>query len=330
LANGDSSKEIRETVRFGVPHITWSKNLENSFKLAVDSGWVSVGDNVTRLEEHCRRLFNIEHVVACSSATQGLSIALRAAGWDGLRVGLPSFTWPSTLYAVQTNNCIPVFADINPETWLVDFSTLGGPIDALLPVDIFGNQWLSTAAPNVPIIVDAAHGFGLPNLGKRGLFEIMSLSHTKVPTAGEGGLILTTDANLAEKARTLRHLVSRMPEFNAILALDSMKAYADLVVFRSNVIKQYIEGLEIDFVVQKENGVTNHSVFAIRLPDVSLRNAIFHKLKNNGFESKIYYEPLYRGLFETERLFDEILCLPIYPKIKKHIPTIIQLINESA
>jgi len=220
-----------------------------------------------------------------------------------------------------------VFADIDPRTWLADFSTLSGPVDALLPVDTFGNQWSASAHCQKPGVVDAAHGFGLPEAGKRGILEVNSLSHTKIPTAGEGGLILTDDDVLCGRVRDLRHFAARMPEFSAILAIESARQYVGAAGQRREIVRQYQQELRIEFATQEVPRATTDGVFAVRVSDLALKKRICESLCKDGIELRIYYEPLERGLPETEQLFSEILCLPAYPGVKRHMERIIDLVN---
>lgn len=317
-------------IRFSCPHITWTETSQRAIRQAIDTGWISISDNVKRLEQTCSERFEVEHVIACSSATQGLTIAIKAAGWAGKTVALPAFTWPSTLYALQSNQCQPLFADVCSDSWLMDSDSIRGPVDACVPVDVFGNQWLSPPNAETPAIVDAAHGFGLPELGKRGLLEVVSLSHTKIPTGGEGGLIFTRDHSLAEEATELRRLAARMSEFCAIVALESISQYEEMAARRAEIIDLYDRHLDIPFTRQDSPTANTNSVYAIRIADRSLRDRICASLHDAGIEYKVYYDPLCPGLRQTDLLYSEILCLPVYPSMREHVEFIVGRINECA
>ena len=328
LFSSEKNIDENEVTRFSFPHISWTTEAQEAIATAIKSGWISISANVEELEQVCGELFGVDHVIACSSATQGLSIAVQAANWKGSTVAVPAFTWPSTLYALQTNHCNVVFADLDPDTWLMDPGSMSESVDYYMPVDVFGNQWLADPGDDTPVIMDAAHGFNLPLLGKRGLFEVVSLSHTKIPTAGEGGLILTQDAGLADQARELRRLASRMNEFCAIVALESIRQYEEMVEQRAQIMAWYDSELKIPFIRQKIESATSASVYALRISDRALRRRISIALDVGRVEYKIYYDPLTSGLPHTDCLYSEILCLPVYPKIKKHLPYITSLINR--
>jgi len=312
-------------IRFSYPHVTWEQETEKAVIQLMQSGWVSNSYYVRQLEERIQERFGIKYAIACSNATQGLCIAIRSTGWNNYKVALPAFTWPSTLYALETNNCIPVFGDIHPETWLLDVNSITEEYDAILPVDIFGNQASSIVGRST--IFDAAHGFGLPQLGKRGACEVFSLSHTKIPTGYEGGVILTNDDDIAERAIEYRRLSARMPEFCAVVALKSIDQYQSMHQKRKELIQKYNTELAIEFSTQKILEASSDSLYAIRIHDRSLRAKIIAALERHSIEYKIYYDPLVRNLKETEALYAEILCLPLYPSIDKHISQIIRVIN---
>src|SRR3989339_2229693 len=104
-------------MRFSYPAIDFDNETILHFKEIFNSGWVSNSDNVRKLEKHFCDLFAVKHAIACCNATQGLTIAISAAGWKNLKVAVPAFTWPSTAYAIIHNSCQPVYGDIDPQTW---------------------------------------------------------------------------------------------------------------------------------------------------------------------------------------------------------------------
>ena len=183
---------------YSFPNLNLTVTDYNKIHAAADSGWVSIGINVEKIEEHFKETCNVKHAIACSSATAGLTIAIKAAGWRDKKIGVPAFTWPSTVYAIESSgaNNVPIFKDVYEDSWLMKHDW--GDCEAILAVDTFGSE--VNINSTLPIIYDAAHGYGLPNLGKRGLAEVVSFSFTKIVTAMEGGIILTDDNVLAEKS----------------------------------------------------------------------------------------------------------------------------------
>ena len=124
--------------RFFKPDIRLKRKNLRQFKKIIKSGWVCSGNYVSALEERFASMTGVKFALACSSATQGLIIALRAVGVKDKRVALPAFTWPSTLYAIECAGGIPVMCDIDRKTWQM---VLPEKVDFAVPVDIFGNQY---------------------------------------------------------------------------------------------------------------------------------------------------------------------------------------------
>jgi dTDP-4-amino-4,6-dideoxygalactose transaminase len=320
--------DLHRTYRFSQPVFRLGGSERRALREILRTGWVSNGEHVRRLERHFIERFGVKHAIACANCTQGLVIAVRAAGLAGARVALPAFTWPSTLYALLLNHCTPIFADIDADSWLIDLRSVRRRFDAVVAVDTFGNE--AAVRAHVPVIYDAAHGYGLPRLGRRGIAEVVSLSFTKLPTAGEGGVILTNDTVLAREALELRRLSSRMLELSAVLGLSSIAHYNEYQLQKLQVIERYRKLLRVPFTEQAVPSVTNHSVFAIRFESPRLRDQVHRALSEQGFETKIYYDPLVRTLPNTEHVYRRVLALPAYPQMIGKVRRICGIIDRVA
>jgi dTDP-4-amino-4,6-dideoxygalactose transaminase len=320
-------------IKMGNPDIVWDDDLRRDIEAVIKSGWVSIGEWVEALESHFRELTGCKYAIATNSATTGLIIAIKAANWKNVRVHLPAFTWPSTLYAILCNNNIPSFHDITKRAWLMDFRFDGiyGD-DCIIPVDIFGNQSeVNVDFPKNNRIYDAAHGYGLPNLGKRGIAEVVSLSFTKILTAMEGGIILTDDDGLAETATELRRLSGRMGEINARIAMGSLDRYEETRKYRIDIIGEYKKYLNINYLTQQVPINTTNSVFSILFCETATRNSVMKALAAEGVETKVYYDPLLPGLKNTEYVYNRILSLPTHRGVSSFdVEMICDIINKSA
>lgn len=316
-------------MRFAYPAIDFDNETISQFKEIFKSGWVSNAEHVRELEKHFCKIYGVKHAIACCNATQGLTLAISAAGWKNMKVAVPAFTWPSTIYAIVHNSCEPVYCDVDRESWALDLKSIKKDYDAVVPVDIFGNQ-VNVRDSGRPAIYDAAHAYGLPLLGKRGLAEVVSMSHTKYPTASEGGIILTNDDKLAERATEERRLAARMSEFNAIIGLNSIRKYEYFKKQRRAIIERYLNEIKVPFSTQKITTQTNNSVFAILL-DVKLRDKIADYLREKlDLEVKIYYEPLVSGLPNTDYIYKRILALPTHIRMFEILDDVIAGINRFA
>jgi len=320
----------QELIRFHKPSINFCGDDLDKINEIFVSGWIANGKNVETLENCFKKLFDVKFAIACGNCTQGLVIALRAAGWQHKRIAVPAFTWPSTIFAIESNmGNKPVFCDINPKTWLTDIDHLDpSSYDAILAVDTFGNEFVNNC--NKPLIIDSAHGFGLKNLGHRGIVEVVSLSFNKIVTSIEGGMILTNDQTIAKEAIELRRLTSRLEEINAVVGIKSVRNFDKIQESRSLIIQNYLNLLDFEYEQQYTTASTNQSIFSILVRNNKIRNNMLTTLMNYGFEVKIYYEPLINGLEITDDVYSRILSLPTYPEILPYQNKICCLLNEAA
>lgn len=295
----------------------------------INKGQVVNGKWAERLENHFKNEFNVKHAIACSSCTQGLFFAVDAVLPNYGVVGMPAFTWPSTYFAARQHNNGINFLDINKDTWIVDLELLEkylNNFDLVIAVDIFGSN--ADIKLDCPVIYDAAHGYGLQNLGHRGLVEVVSLAMTKTVTAMQGGMVLTNDDKLASTMRENIKMFAKITEVNAYVALQSIKDFKKDLDRKIDVILQYEEGIDSYFVPQfvKE---TNYSVYAIMLQDQEKRDRIVEKFNEKGIEAKVYYKPLIKFLPETDYVYSRILALPIWKGVERYIPEICEIINNA-
>jgi dTDP-4-amino-4,6-dideoxygalactose transaminase len=238
-----------------------------NYEAVYQSGLLTNSKSVARLEGAVAERLRVKHCVAVSSCTSGLMMVLRALGLTG-EIIVPSFTFFATGHATRWNNLTPVFADCDPNTWNVTPAEIERKItpktSAILAVHLYGNpcdhqaiEQLATRR-GLKLIFDAAHGFGSERRGRPvgsfGDAEVFSMSPTKLLVAGEGGLVTTNDAKLAEAIRFMRNygdlgaynpawlgLNARMPEFNATLALAGLPLVDEKIKRRNAVANMYTE-----------------------------------------------------------------------------------------
>jgi len=321
-------------IQFAKPDVKLSGKELEEIERIINSGWFCEGKYVEQVEDYFRTTCNVKYAISCSSATQGLVIALKAADIVSKIVALPSFTWPSTLYALECNNCTPYFCDININTWnilpppefVIKDRVIASEIEAIIPVDIFGND--SYINDGRPVIYDAAHGFGLNKLGQRGLAEVVSFSFTKPVTGMQGGIILTNNEKLYEDANELRRLSAKMCEINALILMNEINRKDEKLFERIRLIELYRYYLDVPFTEQVIECDSNYSTYSILL-EIEKRYRIVKAFKENNVEVKTYYKPLISGLPNTDFIYNRILTLPIYSKIEDEIPRICKIVNEA-
>lgn len=165
------------------------------------------------------------HAVTCVNGTVALELALRAAGiGPGDEVIVPSYTFIATASAALHLGAVPIFADINPDTYTLDPESAAAVISpqtrAIIPVHLAGGpaemDALTTLAAShgLAMIEDAAQAHGAEWRGRRvgaiGDLGTFSFQSTKALTAGEGGAVLTNSQRRAETVWSLQN-VGRVP-----------------------------------------------------------------------------------------------------------------------
>jgi perosamine synthetase len=181
------------------------------------SGWVSQGPAVARFEELFAQLAGSRHAVAVSSCTTALHLALVLAGVEpGDEVVCPSYSFIATANAALYIGATPIFADIEPDTWNIDphdaLRRISSRTKAIVPVHQVGLaadlDRLAPLPPQVTIVEDAACAIGSTYrgrpVGSHGHLACFSFHPRKTLSTGEGGMITTDDAEIADRARRLR------------------------------------------------------------------------------------------------------------------------------
>ena len=184
----------------------------------LESGWLTQGPKVAAFEAAFAERHLVEHALAATSCTTALHLCLAALGiGPGDEVIVPAFTWIATANVVVYCGATPVFADVDRQTYNVDVDDvrrkLTGRTRAVIAVHLFGLcadvDALRAALPSeVAVVEDAACAAGAAYRGRPagGLGDIAAFSFhpRKSITTGEGGMVTTGDARLAETVARLR------------------------------------------------------------------------------------------------------------------------------
>jgi perosamine synthetase len=187
-----------------------------------DSRWLGQGQETRAFEEALRRHLGVPHVVAVSSGTAALHLALEALALPrGSGVLVPSLTFVATIQAILAAGLRPVFCEIDPSTLQLDLAdaaarAAGNDARVVMPVHFGGDSCniadLRALADRCRLLVveDAAHAFGstcdgVP-LGAVGDIGCFSFDPIKNITCGEGGAVVTRSAALADHVRQARML----------------------------------------------------------------------------------------------------------------------------
>jgi dTDP-4-amino-4,6-dideoxygalactose transaminase len=328
----------------------------------IGSRQLTNGSFVLEFESMAADYLGVPHCVAVSSCTSGLMLTLRVLGLTGEAI-LPSFTFHATAHSIVWNGLKPVFADCDPEGFCISPASvrerLSPKTAAILAVHIFGNPANVTelqeiaASAQVALIYDSAHAFGSTidraHVGSFGVAEVFSFSPTKLLVAGEGGLVATHDANLAQRLRAARNygdagnsdpecagLNARMSEFHAALALRGLEGLDTRVDHRNEVRLHYEERLrEIPGLSFQKTSPGNRSSckdFQILVDEDAFgrpRDWLFDALRQENIEVRRYFWPpvhrqkLYRAIWDgrplpvTDQISDRVVSLPIYSSLRE-------------
>ena len=186
---------------------------------SIKSGWVTQGPKVAEFEKAVARYVGAKHGVATTSCTTGLHLALATIGvGPGDEVIVPSFTFIASANAILYTGATVVFCEIDPKTYNADPADIEKRITkrtkAIMPVDQIGLACDIGAINEIAkrhgldVVEDAAPTIGGTYKGRRvgsnAHQTVFSFHPRKVITTGEGGMIVTDDDALAERARKLR------------------------------------------------------------------------------------------------------------------------------
>ncbi len=286
-------------------------------------GVLTNGPLVAELERRAAEYLQVPHVIAVSSCTTGLMLALRALEVVG-PVVMPSFTFSASAHAVAWNGATPRFAECDPSSFQVSVEDAAPRVRgaaAILATHVFGapcpaEQLADLArAAGIPLVFDAAHAFGaLRNgvpVGGFGDAEVFSLTPTKPLVAGEGGLVATTRDDVAHKVRIGRDyanpgnydtefvgLNGRMSEMHAATALASLEGFEANQSRRFDIVAQYtrrlaeIPGVRVQAVDRGDQSTWKDFTIAVDHEQFGIdRDGLRRALLADGVDTRTYFDP---------------------------------------
>jgi dTDP-4-amino-4,6-dideoxygalactose transaminase len=324
-----------------------------------ESGMLTNGRLVRELEEAAAAYLGVDHVVAVASCTAGLMLVTQALAPPGTTVLMPSFTFSATAHAAAWAGGTPRFAECDVRTCQLDLDDASARLDGVglvVGTHVFGAPCRPaaleelTSSVGIPVMFDAAHAFGASHDGRKiggfGAAEVFSLSPTKVLVAGEGGLVATGDAALAERLRMGRDygnpgdydtrfagLNARMSELHAAVGLCSLEDLDAHLAIRRELADRYrkslagLPGLRLQ-EVDEGDASTYKDLTVIVDPDAfgCDRDQLASALRREGVDTRPYFWPpvhrqqAYAGLLAehatelplTDRLSSRVLSLPLW------------------
>jgi dTDP-4-amino-4,6-dideoxygalactose transaminase len=335
------------------------------------SGMLAQGPEVAAFEEEFSAHVGGRHCVAMNSGTSALHLGFIAAGIErGDEVIVPSFSFAATANSVVLAGGVPVFADIDPKTFNMDpdhvESLITKKTKAIMPVHLYGHIAAMdrfeeiSSKHGVKIIEDAAQGhlasMNGRNSGEFGVVASFSFYPTKNMTAGEGGMVVTDDADIARMLRLLRNQGQEIRYKNEVIGFNTRMTDIHAAIGRVQLKKlpgwtatrqanaAYLDANLKGVVTPHVAPGTTHSYhqYTIRIPggDAAKRDAFMAKIGEKGVGSGVYYPtPIHRlpsfnltvDLPETELVIKECVSLPVHPSLTQaELKTIVDVVNEVA
>ncbi len=205
------------------PYIT--QDIKNHVLEVLDSGYLTEGPVTREFEQTLRDYIGCESLVAVTSATTGLEMALRAlAIGPGDEVIVPDYTYPATASVVPLVGAKAIIVDVDKDSMLIDYDAIEAAITtntkAIIPVSLFGfpldyNRLNEIKEKhNLYIIEDAACSIGAEfngvKVGNQADITIFSLHPRKFITTGEGGIVCTNNSELGEWMNSYKHFGMNM------------------------------------------------------------------------------------------------------------------------
>lgn len=190
-----------------------------AMRAPLESGWLTQGPKVAAFEHAFAQRHGVTNALATTSCTTALHLILAGLGvGEGDEVIVPAFTWVSTANAVVYCGATPVLADVDPTTFNVDLDDVIRRVTprtrAVVVVHLFGlcvdvDDLRSRLPDDVAIVEDAACAAGASLRGRPagslGVAGAFSFHPRKTITTGEGGMVTTSDVDLASRIEVLRN-----------------------------------------------------------------------------------------------------------------------------
>lgn len=352
---------------------TLKDEIDSGILQALEATQFILGPNVQAFEKEAADYLGVAHAISCANGTDALHLAVRAAGIQaGDEVITSPFTFIATAEAIRYVGATPVFVDIDPRTFNLDVNLIEAAITprtkAIIPVHLFGQP--VDMAPlmalaeqhNLQVIEDCAQSFGAAygdsrsrHPASRDLSPSMDVMtgaiglagcHSFFPSKnlgcyGDGGMVTTNDAQLAETLRMLRNhgskvryhhdiigYNSRLDELQAVILRVKLKRIEQFNEGRRRAAHRYSAGLAQmpDVVPPFEDGKGRHVYHQYTLLSPR-RDAIQKALNEAQIANAIYYPiPLHQQqafadtcagvkLPVSEKVASECLSLPIFPEL---------------
>ena len=325
------------------------------------------GPLVNKLESELRKNFDCENLLFLNNGTIALQFAIKALSLDKEIITTP-FSYVATTSSIVWEGCIPIFVDINKDSFNIDPDLIESKItsktQAILATHCFGNPCeidkIESIANkhNIFVIYDAAHCFGTKykgeSIAKFGDISTISFHATKLFHTIEGGAVFSNSKSIIEKISYLRNfghdgfekfngvgINGKNSEFHAAMGLCNLKYTQQILSTRKEQYLYYIELLKnTPIVLQKINANTeyNYSYFPILFQSEKDLKRVISALEKHQIFPRRYFYPSLSSLNYIEKsktpisddIASRIICLPLFHLLSKFEQELIaQLIRRN-
>ncbi len=374
IVESQNQDETRDAVRKGVRLIRVSQSVigeeeQQAVAGVLSRGFLGMGEEVRQFELALTEFFG-RPAVCVVNGTAALQLALQGCGIGaGDEVLVPSLTYVASFQAISALGAKPVSCDVNSKTLTLDWrdaeSRLTSRTRAVMPVHYAGGVgdlvgvYAFARKHGLRVIEDAAHAFGSMYQGRRigsfGDTVCFSFDGIKSITSGEGGCIVTSDAqglNVVRDARllgvkndtTMRYAGRRSWEFDvesqgwryhmsnimAALGIEQLSKTQELFASRRALAQQYdlllADHPTIQRLVTDYNEIVPH-IYPIRICGLANRDDLRARLLEKNIQTGVHYFPnhwltIYRDEKEkplpiTNSVYPELLTLPLHPRLNE-------------
>lgn len=313
--------------------------------------WLTnMGPLSKELESRLKAYLHVEHLLFVTNGTVALQMAIKALDLKGEIITTP-FSFVATTSTIVWEACTPVFVDIDKETLNIDATKIEQAITdkttAILATHVYGNPCDVEAIQQIAdrhglkVIYDGAHAFGV-NINGRSVFEYgdistCSLHATKLYHSGEGGLIITKNAELAEKLARIRNfgfkgaetfvelgINGKNSEFHAAMGLANLKYIQNIHDNRKLLSETYDDLLStVDLRIPEwhKNSNRNYAYYPVIFTSEMQMLDVMKRLADQDIFTRRYFYPSLAATLPylppqhmpvTDNIARRVLCLPLF------------------
>lgn len=372
LTTGTGKKELmplqNKMITATKPFVPDINKYNEKVKQMFDHVWfTNHGPLVLELEKKLQEYFETDYFLLVTNGTISLQLAIKALGLKGEIITTP-FSYVATTSTIAYENCVPVFADIDPKTFNLDPSKIEALItektSAIMATNVFGYPSDFKAIDAIAekhglkVIYDSAHVFGTRQNGRsifnHGDISSISFHATKLFHSIEGGGLFCKDEQTYQKLKLLRNfghtsphtfdgigINAKMNEACAAMGLCNLDYLPEIFESRKKqwlLYRHTIQNPEFSFAeYDLENVDYNYSYFPLVAASEEILLRAMDELLANGIQTRRYFYPSLNTLNYvnyipcpvSEDISSRIFCLPLYYQLTEaEQQTICRIINS--